>query len=150
MLFHCRRVSSHNQRVGSRIVCTSSWHYSGIPKARRPSLWEISILGGTPRKLAEEGSSPRVSPDGSKIAFLKGPWDSQEIWLMEPDGNGARKILDAGDEWFGPVVWAPDGKQFAYIRGANSTIPDGFWKRIDVYDLARGRERKGFIGGSTR
>jgi DNA-binding winged helix-turn-helix (wHTH) protein/Tol biopolymer transport system component len=107
-----------------------------------PNLWEISILGGTPRRLAEEGSSARVSPDGSKIAFLKGPWDNQEIWLMEPDGNGARKILDAGDEWFGPVAWAPDAKRFAYIRGANSTIPDRFWKRIDVYDLAQGRSER--------
>src|SRR5215469_5618153 len=53
--------------------------------AAPPSLWEISVLGGTPKKLSDEGAVARVSPDGSKIAFLKGRYTNQEIWLMKFD-----------------------------------------------------------------
>ena len=85
-----------------------------------PSLWTISVLGGTPRRIAEEGSSARVSPDGSKIAFLlRHGLSGNEIWLMQADGGGARRIVGdstAQGEYFGPVAWAPDGVRVAYIR----------------------------------
>jgi DNA-binding winged helix-turn-helix (wHTH) protein/Tol biopolymer transport system component len=100
-----------------------------------PSLWEISPMGGTPRKLADEGSSGRVSPDGSQIAFLKGLWDDNEIWLMDATGNGVRKVVDGRMvDFFGPVAWAPDGKRFAYVRAS----PERLKSQIEVYELASG------------
>jgi Tol biopolymer transport system component/DNA-binding winged helix-turn-helix (wHTH) protein len=104
-----------------------------------PSLWGISILGGTPRKLADQGAFARVSPDGSKIAFLAGPWDRQEIWLMKPDGNDARKIADGGRDSFSAVAWAPDGKRFAYVRTTNPGSPEQFNKQVEIFDLTSGR-----------
>jgi Tol biopolymer transport system component/DNA-binding winged helix-turn-helix (wHTH) protein len=106
---------------------------SATPKGSPPSLWKISILGGTPRKLVDEGSSARVSPDGSKIAFLTGAWDNEQIWLSNEDGSGARKIVDGGQESFGAVAWAPDGKRFATVRSTRTG------KQIEVYDIADGR-----------
>jgi Tol biopolymer transport system component len=43
-----------------------------VKAAERPSLWDLSILSGTVRKINDDGSSPAVSPDGSQVAFLKG------------------------------------------------------------------------------
>jgi len=112
---------------------------SGHPRTGPPSLWKISVLGGAPRKLADEGSGARVSPDGSRIAFLTGRWDNEEVWLMAADGSDARKILDGGKEsYFGPVAWAPDGKRFATVRAANGSGPELPNKRIEVYDPATG------------
>jgi Tol biopolymer transport system component len=34
------------------------------------SLWSISVLGGSPRKLMDSAEARSVSPDGSQIAFL--------------------------------------------------------------------------------
>jgi Tol biopolymer transport system component len=99
-----------------------------------PSLWAISMMGGTPRKLADQGSSARVSPDGSQIAFLKGMWDFEEIWLVDANGNAARKILDGGNDRFGPIAWAPDGKQFAYVRMSQHSA-----SQIAVYDVTKGQ-----------
>jgi Tol biopolymer transport system component/DNA-binding winged helix-turn-helix (wHTH) protein len=99
-----------------------------------PSLWVISMMGGTPRKLADQGSSARVSPDGSQIAFLKGMWDDEEIWVVDGNGNAARKVLDAGDDRFGPTAWAPDGKQFAYVRMSEHSA-----SQIAVYDVTKGQ-----------
>src|SRR5262249_12690037 len=38
----------------------------------RTGLWKISLLGGTPQKLMEDAELGRVSPDGKKIAFMRG------------------------------------------------------------------------------
>ena len=103
-----------------------------------PSLWEISIMGGTPRKLANEGSSARVSPDGSKIVFLAGMWDNEEIWLLQVDENSAKKIPANGKDYFGPPAWAPDGKRFAYLRVRESPGQRMDCK-IEVHDVMTGR-----------
>jgi Tol biopolymer transport system component len=96
-------------------------------------------VGGVPRKLADVGLSARVSPDGSKIAFFRGRWDDEEIWLIETDKNGARKIVDGGGDHFGPVAWAPDGNRFATVRVPDRFSMSGLGSRIDVFDASTGR-----------
>jgi DNA-binding winged helix-turn-helix (wHTH) protein/Tol biopolymer transport system component len=87
---------------------------------KAPSLWEVSVMGGTPRKLADDGFSARVSPDGSKIAFLRGRIESGEIWLMQADGSHPQRLTGGtepqGQDGFGPVAWAPEGERIAYVR----------------------------------
>jgi len=102
-----------------------------------PSLWKISVMGGTPRKLADEGSSARVSPDGSTIAYLAGMWENGQIWLIQADGSGVRKVVDGVKDFLGAVAWAPDGGRFAYVRTVNPYHAIG--KQIEVYDVASGR-----------
>jgi Tol biopolymer transport system component/DNA-binding winged helix-turn-helix (wHTH) protein len=103
-----------------------------------PSLWKISIFGGTPRKLADVGSSASVSPDGSYIVFLTGMWDHEEIWQVEADGGSARRLLNGDQDDFGTVAWAPDGKRFAYVRMINRPGSDEPEKQIEVYEPASG------------
>jgi tricorn protease len=53
----------------------------------------------------------RWSPEGSKLAFIKGRGD---LWTISPDGKDAKRIL-AG--WSQPEYdWSPDGKWFVYAR----------------------------------
>jgi DNA-binding winged helix-turn-helix (wHTH) protein len=70
----------------------ASW---AIPPAKK-SLWAVSILGGNARELSDEGWSASVSPDGSRIVFLKGAGfgeTGQEIWLMRANGADQRKLM---------------------------------------------------------
>ena len=101
------------------------------PETSPPSLWVISMMGGTPRKLVDLGSWARVSPDGRQVAFEKGPWDDEEIWLVDADGNGARKIVDGVADLFGTVAWAPEGNRIAYVR-YSAENPVG---KIETFDL---------------
>jgi DNA-binding winged helix-turn-helix (wHTH) protein/Tol biopolymer transport system component len=105
-----------------------------------PSLWEISVMGGTPRKLADQGLSARVSPDGSKIVFLTGKWDDEEIWLIDTDKNTTQKIAAAGEDHFGPVAWAPDSKRFASVRRSDIfNNSDRHQSLVEVHELTNGR-----------
>jgi DNA-binding winged helix-turn-helix (wHTH) protein/Tol biopolymer transport system component len=112
-------------------------HFNDLEK-KPPSLWEISVVGGTPRKLADGGLSARVSPDGSKIVFLRGQWDDAEIWLIDTDKNTTSKIVDGGGDHFGPIAWAPDGKRFACVRMPDRFSVVGLGTRIDVFDATTG------------
>jgi DNA-binding winged helix-turn-helix (wHTH) protein/Tol biopolymer transport system component len=90
--------------------------------SRIPSLWKLSLLGGSPRMLLDNAAAGAVSPDGSRIAYLPGPDVGSELWLMDSDGANRRKIAVAettdkplrGRIW--QVVWSPRGQRIAYIE----------------------------------
>ena len=63
-------------------------------------------------------SSPRLSPDGSRLAWLTWnhpdmPWDGTELWVgeVEADGSLMRSVQVAGgvDESIFQPEWSPDG-----------------------------------------
>ena len=63
-------------------------------------------------------SSPRLSPDGSELAWLSWnhpnmPWDGTELWLAQLNGDGSvgeRHLLAGGDnESIYQPQWSPDG-----------------------------------------
>jgi len=114
------------------------------------SLWTISIMGGSPRKLANQGHWAAVSPDGSQIVFAEHseaawltPEGSQALWVMQADGEKPRKILGGDgshfENSFGPPTWSPDGKRIAFVR---SKYHPGSWgsdSQIETLALASGK-----------
>ena len=73
------------------------------------SLWSISVLGGSPRKLMDNADARSVSPDGSQIAFVRGEPLNQEIWVMSADGERSAKVVGEQGDVFGAVAWSRDG-----------------------------------------
>lgn len=79
----------------------------------------VNVASGSQRALTrdrEDVSSPRWSPDGSRLAFLaKDPGTKQaQIYVMPLAGGDARRITDA-KEGIVEFTWSPGGDRIAYI-----------------------------------
>jgi len=99
-------------------------------------LWVISLLGGA-RQITDQGSVGSVSPDGARIAFLKGegPFGSgKELWMVSGNGADQRKLVSSGDELLVNPVWSPDGRWIAFAKMTMNSAA-----RLEVLDWEHGR-----------
>jgi Tol biopolymer transport system component/DNA-binding winged helix-turn-helix (wHTH) protein len=81
-----------------------------------PGIWEISTLGGEPRKIADSGANPSVSPDGKLIAYTTNSSAGLEMWVMQADGQTPHKIAGDFETEFGAATWSPDARNVAYVK----------------------------------
>ncbi|MCM3876956.1 MAG: hypothetical protein NEA02_11110, partial [Thermoanaerobaculia bacterium] len=76
-------------------------------------IWLKQRAGGGEAVLtAGPDSSPRFSPDGSAVLFIRGAADERAIFHVPLVGGEARKIV-------GPAIeadWSPDGKEIGFLR----------------------------------
>jgi dipeptidyl aminopeptidase/acylaminoacyl peptidase len=111
------------------------------------------LLDGAPAGVLASGydfySSPRLSPDGSTLAWLSWrhplmPWDGTELWVADlGDGgspvNAARAAGGERESIYQPG-WSPDGTLYFVSDG------DGWWKiyRSDPPSLAASNRSSSF------
>jgi dipeptidyl aminopeptidase/acylaminoacyl peptidase len=60
-------------------------------------------------------SSPALSPDGRRIAFVGFPWTEQtykanELWVVDRDGSNPRRLSGEFDRSPASLLWSADGK----------------------------------------
>jgi eukaryotic-like serine/threonine-protein kinase len=87
------------------------------------SIWTASLLGRPPRKLRDNAVAWSISPDGTSIAFgtNKGKFDDREIWLMDGNGERARKLYETGEDGsIGGLGWSPHGERVIYVQTDHS------------------------------
>ena len=116
----------------------SSW--KGSPTDAQ-SLWKLSVMGGSPRKLVDDGEFARVSPNGSQIALMRIVDARAEIWSIRSDGEEARRIVSGSlseEEFFGPVAWSPDGNRIAFVR-TTVHASGASERKLEIDDLQSGR-----------
>jgi Tol biopolymer transport system component len=89
------------------------------------TLWEISALGGTPRRIGSSRDSADISPDGREIAFFRDVDQRVELVVASRDGSGVRRVAEFPRVllyYFSPR-WSPDQKWIAFARiGTNITF----------------------------
>lgn len=84
---------------------------------------EIYLLAsGEVKKLTDNSWNdefPKWSPDGARIAFMADPKGSFELFVMNADGSGTRRLGPSDERTrsrigFAGLTWSPDGKTIVF------------------------------------
>jgi dipeptidyl aminopeptidase/acylaminoacyl peptidase len=68
----------------------------------------------------EWAGDPQISPDGSRVAFVRTGFDIMKdrertsLWVVNADGTGLRALTDGSRHASSPT-WSPDGTRLAYV-----------------------------------
>ena len=149
-----------------RMIWVREDHTAAAPEPVN-TLVEIPLDGSRPQRVLQSGrdfyAAPRLSPDGSRLAWLEWshpnmPWIGCELWVGEcaADGSVGNKRLVAGgdDELIFQPEWSPDGTLYFVSDRAQSSLEGRWWNlfrvRGDALDNSV-RDRAGLpAGGGIR
>ena len=105
----------------ARLICVCEDH-TAADHEPESYLVALDVHGETPLRVLARGadfySTPRLSPDGRRLAWLSWnhpnmPWDGTELWLAElaPDGSlrAPQRIAGGEDESVFQPQFGPDG-----------------------------------------
>ncbi|MEJ2514808.1 MAG: S9 family peptidase [Gammaproteobacteria bacterium] len=90
----------------------------------RSELWIINADGGRHRPLVtgpERVSSPRWSPDGSRLAFVGQQDGRYSLWIRWMDTGEAAPVSELGGRP-SDLAWSPDGKWLAFTRRVEQDV----------------------------
>jgi serine/threonine protein kinase len=96
------------------------------PQSSKSALWRVPFLGGTPKRVLDDIVSPvGWSPDGRRMAFVRGGFAQTALMLADADGSHERVLtaqrtpapllmtmLVFGNPLVAPA-WSPDGRIIA-------------------------------------
>ena len=80
-------------------------------------LWTVPSAGGTARRITAgvaASACPRVSPDGSLIAYAGGEEGPTEIYAVPLDGGESRRLTFEGGRNKNVTAWSRDGRSVIY------------------------------------
>ncbi len=115
-LYRVKSISSVDvSKDGRRVVFTVT--SSDLSRAKRVShTWLMATDGSGLRQLTfgEKGTgSPRVSPDGARIAFVSSRDGSANLYILPMAGGEARQLTHLSTGVSDPL-WSPDSKSIAF------------------------------------
>ncbi len=103
------------------------------------------MAGMVPRDVfaLTAAADPRLSPDGSTVAFVVGSVDGETnayrsaVWLAAVDGAEPPRRFTAGEKNDADPRWSPDGSQLAFVSDRA-----GKQSQLYVMPAAGGEPRK--------
>jgi dipeptidyl aminopeptidase/acylaminoacyl peptidase len=104
--------------------------------AYRSSIWLVPADGSAPPRRFTAGpksdTTPRWSPDGTKLAFVSNrEGEKKQVYVMPTDGGEPMRLTDLKED-AGELAWSPDGTRIAF----SARVPD------EAYDEEDDKKRR--------
>jgi eukaryotic-like serine/threonine-protein kinase len=108
----------------------------------RISLYAVGALGGEPRRLVADALEGDWSPDGKRVAFVRGVAASSRFVLKEAslEGGGERELARIENRFPASPRYSPDGRFLAVYELLNQYVA-GSPTSLRIYDLRAGTSR---------
>jgi Tol biopolymer transport system component len=92
------------------------------------SLWEISALGGMPRRLVSSLRGADLSASDDRLAFLRLSQGKTELIVAKRDGSELKVMAELETGYsYGTPRWSPDGRSIAFERRYYGWALDGIY-----------------------
>jgi Tol biopolymer transport system component len=92
-------------------------YYMATNKDLPGALYQVAVLGGTPKKIIENISTPiSFGPRDQQFAFMRITQQAIQLIIANVDGTNERVLTTTpleGNHFFGPPAWSPDGQVIA-------------------------------------
>ncbi len=97
---------------------SSVLYYSPSESESHGTIWEISALGGSPRRIMSSIGGVDVSHDGNRLAFFRFHDGQVELAVASRNGTNAKSVvrLNPAFNYFYPR-WSPDDRWIGYQQG---------------------------------
>ncbi len=86
-------------------------------------LWSVPAGGGVATRLTVSFgtcSTPRLSPDGSTIAFISTDDGNPEVYVMPAGGGKPQRLTFLGSTLAQVVGWSSDGREIHFVANARA------------------------------
>ena len=96
-------------------------------RGRRTQIWLVPTDGSAPARPFTTGTgdrSPRWSPDGGSLAFLRSLEGRTQIFLIPVDGGEARPLTRIRQGNPGGIQWLPDGAALLVTLNVDPSVQD--------------------------
>jgi Tol biopolymer transport system component/DNA-binding winged helix-turn-helix (wHTH) protein len=106
-------------RLGSRLIYQQPYRDTDIFRVPGPGA-----SGAITRLISStrQESAPQYSPDGRRIVFVSDRTGSDELWIIDSEGQQARQITSFGGPSVGSPRWSLDGRQIAFDSAGGGDV----------------------------
>ncbi len=115
-VFEIEYASDVQISPNASMVAYVRYSMSVMRDRREGRLWLVNTDGSRHRKITSADrseSSPRWSPDGTRIAFVSGSAEGSEIYVYWVDTGQIARLTQL-ERSPGGIAWSPDGSHIAF------------------------------------